>query len=42
MKITQDVRDFAKAQGLAEEAALAAGLHGKAAEFKEKGAQIYV
>ena len=45
MKITQDVRDYAAAQGVDEQAALAAvanaGMEQKAVEFVEKGAQIY-
>jgi len=45
MKITQDVRDYAAAQGVDEQAALAAvanaGMEQKAAEFVEQGAQIY-
>jgi phosphomethylpyrimidine synthase len=45
MKITQDVRDYAAAQGVDERAALAAvanaGMEQKAAEFVKKGAQIY-
>jgi phosphomethylpyrimidine synthase len=41
MKITQDVRDYAAAQGVDEQAALAKGMEQKAAEFVKKGAQIY-
>jgi len=45
MKITQDVRDYALAQGVDEQAALAevaaAGMEQKAVEFVKKGAQIY-
>ena len=41
MKITQDVRDYAEAQGLEEENALAKGMEEKAKEFLETGAQIY-
>src|SRR5437870_2306146 len=41
--LSQDVRDYAKQQGLQDEsAALAQGLREKAAEFKKVGAQIYV
>jgi phosphomethylpyrimidine synthase len=40
MKITQDVRDYAREQGLDDEAALEAGLEEKAAAFREKG-EIY-
>ncbi len=41
MKITQDVRDYADAQGLAEADALAAGLADKSAEFRAQGAEVY-
>jgi phosphomethylpyrimidine synthase len=41
MKITQDVRDYAAQKGLAEQAALEAGLQEKAEEFKKTGAKIY-
>jgi phosphomethylpyrimidine synthase len=41
MKITQDVRDYAAQKGLAEEAALEAGMQEKAEEFKQTGAKIY-
>ncbi|MBL0010080.1 MAG: phosphomethylpyrimidine synthase ThiC [Nitrosomonas sp.] len=41
MKITQDVREYAASQGVAEEEALKLGMVQKSAEFKEKGAEIY-
>ncbi len=41
MKITQEVRDFAAAQGLDDEAALEAGLTEKAREFRKGGAELY-
>jgi phosphomethylpyrimidine synthase len=41
MKITQDVRDFAKHKGLTENRALEQGLKEKAEEFVEAGAEIY-
>jgi phosphomethylpyrimidine synthase len=41
MKITQDVRDFAAAQGVSEQEALAKGMETKAVEFVKAGAQIY-
>lgn len=41
MKITQDVREYAASQGVAEEQALKLGMEQKSAEFKEKGAEIY-
>ncbi|MEO7993299.1 MAG: phosphomethylpyrimidine synthase ThiC [bacterium] len=42
MKITQDVRDYAASQGLEDDAALAAGMAAKSAEFMEKGAEVYI
>ena len=41
MKITQDVRDYARTHGLSEEEALAAGMEEKAKEFEAAGAEIY-
>ncbi len=41
MKITQDVRDYAAAQGVSEQEALAKGMEQKAVEFVKKGAEIY-
>ena len=41
MKITQDVRDFAAAQGVSEQEALKKGMEQKAVEFVKKGAEIY-
>jgi phosphomethylpyrimidine synthase len=41
MKITQDVREYAKTHGLTEEDALAAGMEEKAKEFEATGAEIY-
>jgi phosphomethylpyrimidine synthase len=41
MKITQDVRDYAAAQGLTEQAALTKGMEVKAIEFVKQGAEIY-
>jgi phosphomethylpyrimidine synthase len=41
MKITQDVREFAKTQGVAEEEALAIGMAEKAKEFVAGGGEIY-
>jgi phosphomethylpyrimidine synthase len=42
MKITQEVRDFAARQGVAEADALAQGMAEKSAEFKASGAEIYI
>ncbi len=41
MKITQDVREYAAKQGIEAQAAIAKGMEEKAAEFVEKGAEIY-
>ncbi len=41
MRITQDVRDYAAAQGLGEAEALAQGLQEKSSEFREKGGELY-
>ena len=41
MKITQEVREFAAAEGIAEGKALEAGLERKSEEFRRDGAEIY-
>jgi phosphomethylpyrimidine synthase len=41
MKITQDVREYATAQGLSEQDALQQGMRDKAVEFVKKGAELY-
>ena len=41
MKITQDVREYAEKEGVAEEKALAVGMSEKAKEFLEDGGEIY-
>jgi len=41
MKITQDVRDYANAQNIEAEKALAVGMSEKAKEFVETGSEIY-
>jgi phosphomethylpyrimidine synthase len=41
MKITQDVREYAKEQNIEEEKALAVGMAEKAKEFTQKGGEIY-
>ncbi|WP_428269300.1 phosphomethylpyrimidine synthase ThiC [Haliangium sp.] len=41
MKITQDVREFAAAQGVGEDEAVRAGLEAKAAEFRGGGGALY-
>ncbi|GAC1580664.1 MAG: phosphomethylpyrimidine synthase ThiC [Candidatus Dormibacteria bacterium] len=42
MRITQDVRDYARQQDLSDAQVLPAGLEAKAAEFREAGGTIYV
>lgn len=42
MKITQDVRDYAKAQGISEDEALRKGMEEKSEEFSNKGGEIYL
>mgnify|MGYP001952940082 FL=1 len=42
MKITQDVREYAAKQGLADKEAIDVGMQQKAAEFVESGGEIYV
>jgi len=42
MKITQEVREFAAAQGVSEEAALKQGMAQKADEFRRAGGEIYI
>ncbi|MDP2878155.1 MAG: phosphomethylpyrimidine synthase ThiC, partial [Sulfuricella sp.] len=41
MKISQDVRDYAAAQGVAENEALEKGMQEKAVEFVKQGSEIY-
>ncbi len=41
MRITQDVREYAKQKGLLEEQAIAAGLEEKSREFRAAGGTIY-
>jgi phosphomethylpyrimidine synthase len=41
MRITQDIREYAKTQGLEPESALNKGLEEKAKEFREAGSEIY-
>jgi phosphomethylpyrimidine synthase len=42
MKITQEVREFAKTQGLSEQQALAQGMADMSAQFKDVGGQLYI
>ena len=41
MKITQEVREYAAASGVAEDAALKLGMQEKAIEFVRTGAKLY-
>jgi len=41
MKITEDVRKYAAEKGITAEAALEEGQKEKAAEFEEKGGELY-
>jgi len=41
MKISQDVRDYAAAQGVSEQDALNKGMQEKAIEFVKKGSEVY-
>ena len=41
MKISQDVRDFAAAQGVDEQTALQKGMEVKSVEFVKQGAEVY-
>ncbi len=41
MKITQDVRDYAQAQGVSADEALKKGMEAKAVEFVQQGGEIY-
>ena len=42
MKITQDIRDYAREKGLDNADAVQKGLDDKSREFKESGSEIYV
>ena len=42
MRITDDVRQYAEAQGLAEQQAVTAGLQAKAEEFRKAGGELYL
>lgn len=42
MKITEEVRDYARRREIEEEAAVSAGLKEKAEEFRTKGSEIYI
>jgi phosphomethylpyrimidine synthase len=41
MKISEDVRQYAAAQGIAEEEAFEKGMQEKSKEFSEAGSEIY-
>ncbi|HKZ50187.1 MAG TPA: phosphomethylpyrimidine synthase ThiC, partial [Dehalococcoidia bacterium] len=42
MRITQDVREYAREKGVDLEGALAAGMEEKAQEFRQSGGELYV
>ncbi|MDW7694248.1 phosphomethylpyrimidine synthase ThiC [Flammeovirgaceae bacterium SG7u.111] len=42
MKITQDVRNYAKEHGLEDQEAIEEGMKKKSEEFKEKGSEVYL
>jgi phosphomethylpyrimidine synthase len=42
MRITEDVRRYAKEHGLDPESALVEGMQGKAKEFSEHGGELYL
>ncbi|MBL4705275.1 MAG: phosphomethylpyrimidine synthase ThiC, partial [Flavobacteriales bacterium] len=42
MKISQDVREYAKAQGISNDEALEKGFEEKSKEFRDKGADVYL
>jgi phosphomethylpyrimidine synthase len=41
MKITEDVREYAREHGITEETAIENGLDEKAKEFRQKGSTLY-
>jgi phosphomethylpyrimidine synthase len=41
MRITQDVREYARQKGLDTDPAIQVGLEEKAREFREAGSQLY-
>ena len=41
MKISQDVRDYARDKGVQDDEALQLGMQEKAAEFINQGGQVY-
>jgi phosphomethylpyrimidine synthase len=41
MKITEDVRKYAKERGLTDAEAIESGMQEKRKEFLEKGAEVY-
>jgi phosphomethylpyrimidine synthase len=42
MKITQEVRDYAKNKGVSDEQALETGMQSMSEEFKKAGGEIYI
>ena len=41
MRITQDIRDYAKTQGISPQSVIAEGLDEKSKEFKAQGGSVY-
>jgi phosphomethylpyrimidine synthase len=41
MKITQDVREYAKSHGVSDGEALQQGMEEKSVEFKQQGSKLY-
>ena len=42
MRITEDVREYARQKGLGEDEALASGMREKSEEFAQRGGELYV
>jgi phosphomethylpyrimidine synthase len=42
MKISQEVRDYAKTRGVSDEQAFKSGMDAKSQEFKQGGGEIYI
>jgi phosphomethylpyrimidine synthase len=42
MKISQEVRDYAKTKGVSDEQALQSGMQSMSEEFKKSGGEIYI
>jgi phosphomethylpyrimidine synthase len=42
MRITEDIRRYAQAEGMATAEAIGVGMQKKAEEFRERGSELYV